>query len=98
MSTQTPNRFNTREPRSHSTLGDRLALWLHSPNIWRSTCTAVPTGRSRRWLRWPNGATGTRASWPARADVLHDIRDQHFAIAENNQDAVSLLDLAGRAQ
>jgi len=30
--------------------------------------------------------------------VLHDIRDQHLAIAENNQDAVSLLDLAGRAQ
>jgi hypothetical protein len=34
----------------------------------------------------------------ARADVLRDMRDQHEAIAENNQDAVALLELAGRVQ
>jgi hypothetical protein len=34
----------------------------------------------------------------ARADVQRDMHDQHLAIAENNQDAVSLLDLADRVR
>jgi hypothetical protein len=33
----------------------------------------------------------------ARADVLGDMRAAHVAVAENNQDAVQLLELAGRA-
>lgn len=33
----------------------------------------------------------------ARADVQRDMHEQHQAIAENNQDAVALLELASRA-
>jgi hypothetical protein len=34
----------------------------------------------------------------ARADVQRDMREQHVAVAENNQDAVQLLELAGRVR
>jgi hypothetical protein len=33
----------------------------------------------------------------ARANVLQDMRGAHVAVAENNQDAIQLLELAGRA-
>jgi hypothetical protein len=33
----------------------------------------------------------------ARADVLRDTRGAQVAVAENNRDAVQLLELAGRA-
>ena len=33
----------------------------------------------------------------ARANVLQDMRGAYVAVAENNQDAVQLLELAGRA-
>jgi hypothetical protein len=32
----------------------------------------------------------------ARGDVLQDMREQHRSVAENNQDAVQLLELASR--
>jgi hypothetical protein len=32
----------------------------------------------------------------ARGDVLGDMREQHISVAENNQDAMQLLELASR--
>ena len=92
MSTRTPSRFNTpgatqsldarRQARVVASFAEYLAEYVHgSPDRALEAMASL--------AEWCDGDPSLLAR--ARADVLHDIRDQHLAIAENNQDAVSLL-------
>src|SRR5215813_15320537 len=98
MSTQTPNRFNTpratqsldarRQARVVASFAEYLAEYVHgSPDRALEAMASL--------AEWCDGDPELLAR--ARADVQRDMREQHLAIAENNHDAVSLLELAGRA-
>jgi hypothetical protein len=97
MSTRTPTGFNwaeamepleeRRQARVVASFAEYLAEYVHGD-----------PGRALEAMAsladWCEGDTELLSQ--ARANVLKDMRGAHVAIAGNNQDAVQLLELAGR--